>query len=145
MISFDIDPTIYLFTFAAIIFTIFFAYMAIATYGDKQYVQSAFCVIISIILFICTIFFGSIIYNTVPYTETITICNKDNSVIVSTEQKEYVLSEYSNYYQLDMKAKIGRTITAHVIQESWLLKNNTRPFIYAIDGPVPCGNITCDV
>ena len=67
-----------------------------------------------------------------------TICNKVDGVVISTSQQEYFLG---GNRLVDMKSVVGKQITAHVYQE-W---PNQYPTIYDIDGPVPCGNVTCGV
>ena len=142
MIDFGWDPNIYMLAIIAVAFALLLVTATICAYRDKCYTASCVFGILSIVCLISTIFLGSIILNTIPYTETLTICNKDNHVIISNEQKEYVLNGYTNYYQLNMKSVVGRTITAHMYQENWF-GGNSDPVIYDIDGPVPCGNATC--
>jgi predicted Co/Zn/Cd cation transporter (cation efflux family) len=142
MIDFGWDPNTYMSAIVAVAFAIAFALPATMAYKNKCDGAFAVSAMMIIICLIGAIFVVSVIYNTIPYTETLTICNKENQVLISNEQKEYVLDEYTNYYQLNMKATVGRTITAHMYQENWFGKNSD-PVIYAIDGPIPCGNGTC--
>ena len=67
-----------------------------------------------------------------------TICNKDGGTVISTSQQEYFLDGDP---MVDMKSVVGKQITAYIYQE-W---PNQYPTIYDIDGPVPCGNVTCGV
>jgi hypothetical protein len=137
------DHFIYFFTIAAIVFGGLFIFFAISAYLEEKGFALCFAVI-SIISLVGAIFMGSIILNTAPYTTTMTICNKDNSMIISADQKEYYIAGSPNWGTLNMKAAIGRTITAHIYQENWPFGLNYS-VIYDIDGPVPCGNGTCGV
>ena len=123
--------------------------------GEVWYLLCGFMFVAAIALFLAEIYFKNgegfvftivflvmgFLVLSIPLSGTtgvvnMTICNKDNGVVISTSQQEYFLN---GDRLVDMKSVVGKQITAHVYQE-W---PDQYPTIYDIDGPVPCGNTTC--
>ena len=138
MIPYEANPSLYWATGMCLVVFVMCLILSVAISLSRKSWALSILSSFTAFMLILTILSLGVLYTSSAETITINVCNKETggyyTTIVSTDQQDYLISDPI----LNMKSPIGKQIVAHT-STSWF---NSRPVIYAIDGPIPCGNTT---